>query len=1077
MYGLSRFILFIILILFSKIAFAQVNVSGVVSSKGEKDGEIIKIQGVHISIEGKNKKKNYAVTNAQGEYKIEVAMGDVLVFSFLGMMEKRITVTQQNSQIINVIMNYDIEILEDIVVSTGYQKKDIKTLTGSVVKVKKELINNRPTARVSDLLAGVAPGLLVTRNNPGRIGGTTTITSQGGGFRSSSGMLVVIDGLPQSENFNINTVNPNDIESINILRDSEAVIYGSRAANGVIVITTKKGGATPKINVTSSFNYKVPTIRFKAQDIVEFLSQMDEAYTLQKDTLARFSELIKYVKDNKITSAILKQNTNKALKDIPLVTGPWPDVYGTHMADWDWSELMYGTAIDRNNSISFSGSLKDQGLAYYASIGNSDEQSLLKYGKNSRSTLFANTKLDFSPKDWVQLGVNINSSFSNEVIPTDINQAETSLTSRAGWQAPFDDNQRPLRWGGFTSPIAHFRDGGENNIKTNRYQGQFYVDVKPIKDLSIKVTAQKSFYDFNALSIRKKAKNYRYNSDATSFINSRTVVNRTTNKNTSFIGLLSVNYTFTLDDINSFEIFGNYTHEEFDRKSIFVGRYDVFNENIPDLDLANDEITDLSDTHTEEAITGLSTNIRYTLLGRYTLEGYFRQDGSSRFAKGHKFSNFYGGGLAYTLSDEDFFKQFVPEDIVSNLKFRFTYGNLASRDGIGMYDFSETIAIDKSEILFGTPGSYTLQQRARLSNPASNDRTWMIINKRNFGFNLGFLENKLTMVIDIYRSTSDNGFYNNEVPNSFGASSPQINGAEYTNNGWEFAINWKDKIKDFQYTTSFGISDNIIKTVKLPDRRTVSYGNNPWVEGQENNIYYGYKFDGLVKTQADLDDYKNKVLVTHNGFGIGDAKYRDMDGDGKLEQTPYKVGKDGKPTDDSGDLIALKSTNPHLYYFINFNGSYKGFGFSMVLNGVGEWYTYDRRHISYGFPWAIREKSTYKIGYHPQNRPNTNVPRYYAAVEGWNNSINSWNYIYSDGAHIQKNVPYLRIQNIQLSYTLPMEWTNLIKLQKLKMFVNLQDLGYLINYMSDSYSPEQPFNRSIVPYVATYSFGLNIDVN
>uniref|UniRef100_A0A2B4RFN2 TonB-dependent receptor SusC n=1 Tax=Stylophora pistillata TaxID=50429 RepID=A0A2B4RFN2_STYPI len=959
-------------------------------------------------------KKVGVQTDFDGVFEINADLEDTLIFNYVGMQKKEVVVRSIDlSSDFEVILEDDENILDEVVI-TGYQKKDEKTLTGSVVKVDMKRIQNRPTARVQDLLAGIAPGLLVTRSNPGRVGGGgTSITSQGGGFRGSGNMLIVLDGLPQSGDFFLESINPQDIESINVLRDSEAVIYGSRASNGVIVVTTKTGkNGKHKISVRSNVMIKMPNIVFKAQNIVEYVRAMEEGWNLQKisPTLG-YPKLIKYLNDNNITSETLEENNKKPLAEVPFLKGvPFPDVYGVHMFDFDWNKLFYGPAIDHQNNITFSGGVKEKGIKYYANIGNTRENSLMKYGKNHQNNLFGNAKLELQLKKWIKLGVNINTSFIKNTSPSQIGNAETFLTSRPNnWTAPFNLDGNPIRWGGYRSPISYARDGGEATIRANRFQGQAYAVITPLKNLNINLTAQQSYYSMKSLTGIKKAYDYVWDTKKPKqAINAQTSVSRSNTFNRFFNGTATIDYKFKLGDIHDFGLFGLYSHEEFDYSTTSSRRVNRLTESITSLNLTSSKDQNTSDSMVQETITGLSFNFRYTLLGRYTLEANVRQDGSSRFAKGFKYATFSGVGLAYSLSDENFFKNAVPKNIVSKVKLRFTQGVMANRNGVGLYDYAQNVNINNSGVLLGALGTSVKAQQAYLSGPSSENRTWVKINKRNFGFDLGFINDKLALRADIYKATTDNGFYSKEVPTSFGAAMPQINGAKYENNGWDLQVKWSDNIKDFSYGISAGLSDNVNKVVSLPDSRIIRYGTNSWVEGEEVNSTYGFKFEGLMKSQEQVDAYKAAFtagIPTRSDFGVGDAMYKDMDGNGKLEFRPYKLGEDGKPTDDSGDLIRLKNTNPHYYYFINLDASYKNWSFSMVLNGIGSWYVYDTtRQSNYAYPWVTRDKYTYKIQYHPTNNPNSNIPRFYAAESNWDTTIARWNYRVSDGAHVMKNV-------------------------------------------------------------------------
>lgn len=1081
----KRILLLLLFSMFASFGYAQKQhlVSGTVVDASEEP-----LVGVAVLLKGKNKGVQ---TDFDGKFSLRATADDVLVFKYVGMKTQEVSLERlDGAKTLSIVLSESQAQLEEVVISTGFQEKNVETLTGSVVVVDTKMIQNRPATSMQHLLRGVAPGLLVTRSNPGRIGGGgVSIVSQGGGFRGAGGMLVVIDDFPQDASFSLQSINPNDVKTLAILRGAETILYGPDGANGVIVITTKNGGK-PKVTVDSRVIYKAPNIWYRAQNIYEYAMGMDESWKQQGTSgPVQWPDLIKFIKDNKITSEKLVANSKKPLSEVPVIwKAPWPDVYGSHMADWDWSKIMYKPVVNYQNSIALQGRIKKvdrpEIIRYRASLQRSKDHTMMRYGENYLDNIFAtlNLRLDYRP--WLTIGGKIDTGFFDGVNPNNLGSIEQLIMGRTGWSAPFDNDGNPLRWGGFRSPIARARQGGNTTQNSFFARTNLFLDLKPIKGLLAKFSIQSNNSRYKELNITKKSYDYRLNPDGgksvKNALNGNTSVSRNANSRRNVVARASVSYAKEFaNKTHLINLFAVYNHQERDFVTFNVRRRDVLSERIPSLDLASTEDQTSSDATSQNVKTTLGASASYSFKKRYNLSFTYNRYGASNFAEGYKFSNFYSWGVAWNLQNEPLFAKFVPGSLVQEFKLRFEQASTATTGGIGLYDFSQNVGIGQSSILFGAPGSYSRTQVATIGSPSSDERTWALTQRRTFGVNLKLFGKRLKFMGDIFQASTNNAFYTEESPNTFGASMPQINGAGFENNGWDFQIEWNDRIKDFSYNIAFQLSDNMKRTVKLPDVPLKVYGNNAWVKGEESNTIYGYQFEGIMKTQNQVDDYKGKFtagLPTRSDFGIGDAMYKDMDGDGILESRPYEVGEDGKPTADSGDLIRLKSTNPHYYYNINFGFGYKGFEASVMLTGIWQWWQYDRRGVDYAFPWVSRDKYTYQTGFHPTKRPDIDVPRFYVAGSDWNGSVAAWNYRYSNGAHVQKNVGYLAVQNVQLAYNFPMKFLDNIGLRRFRIYANVSDPGYLINPMSKSYSPEQPFNRNIQPYPVTYSFGIDFDL-
>lgn len=1035
----------------------------------DKNGELL--IGVNVSVRGTT---NGTITDLNGLFSLEVPKGAILEISYIGHLTQILEIDEQNDY--SIVMAEDTQKIEEVVV-VGYQSKERKNLTGSVATVDTKMLENRPAARGTDLLQGVAPGLIISRTNPGRVGGGDVgIEIQGVSARSGSDVLVVIDGLPQPLGSidAINSINPNDIENISVLKDGEAVVYGSRASSGVIVITTKSGKQN-KVEASYTASFKTPSLYSKKANVIDTYLLMDKAWNMSGvDNILGYPTVINYIKDKNLTFNDVKNND---YKHVVSGSAPFPDTPFLVFSHYDWFDLMYGTAITHNYDVTASGS--SEKASYYTSIGYIDEGSMLQYGENSNKTAFARVKLDYRFNNWITVGSNINLRYQNYVEPIDLGGLEGAIAGRASWDVPYTPEGRYCSWGGPPNPIGLANERGENRQQRYMMSAQFFADFTPIKNLKIRAVGQKSYDGIKARATMKWFDTYYWNESfaypSLANRNADTYSYYGNNFDQSLNMTISADYKNTFLKDHAIRAFAAFTHEEFQYDHATAQARDLAYLGLNTLNLGNPVKNLVSDSQTENTLKGLLANVGYTYKDKYTVEGYFRRDGSSRFASGHKWNNFYGVGGAYIISNESFFKKLNIDNYLNYLKIRLNYGELGNQAGIGNYDFVQSLSISTSNILFGTPSSVLKQQIAGLSGFPSDTRTWQISRKLNVGVDLSLLNDRLSVAYNQYVTNTNNAFYTEEFPSLLGTTAPNINGAEIRAKGWDLAITWRDQLKNgFSYSVSVGINDSKTKAIKLPDNVVPDLSGNAWVEGYPLGAQFGLVYDGIMQNQGEVDAYYSQIKggIT-NRLQPGDVRFKDLDGDGVIESTLYQTDENGKPLESSGDMVYLGDKRPHYQYYINLSAAYKGFEFSAILNGVGKWNVVQNDRIGWGFPWTqVLEHAVSEPGWTPENP--VEFPRLYITDATFDNSVNNHNFTPSTAPFSFVNVPWLNIKNIQIAYSLPKEWVSKIHMNRIKIFANATDLGYIINKMPESYSPEQPFSSAIAPYTRTFSIGLNV---
>ncbi|MDN5204351.1 SusC/RagA family TonB-linked outer membrane protein [Fulvivirgaceae bacterium BMA10] len=1021
------------------------------------------------------------ITDSDGKYRLTIPDdATTIVFSYIGYVREEVEI--EGRSIIDMTLTPDVSTLSEIVV-VGYQTKEKKNITGAVATIKADQIKDRPTARTADLLAGLAPGLVVTRRNPGRVGGgEVDIQIQGTVARSNSGALVVIDGVPQPAGATaaINSVNPNDIESITILKDGEGVVYGSRAAAGVIVITTKSGDKA-RVNAGFTTTFRTPSIQPVKTNVIQMYTLWAKAWELNGDSpFFGHSNVINYIQDNNLTFDQIKDNNYLDPNYPHIITGvvPWPDTPYLVFSHTDWFEEMYGTAVTRNYDLSASGSTEK--LRYYLSLGVADEGTLLQYGDNSNLTTFGRAKLDYAFNDIITVGTNINLRYQKLIEPWDMNGLESIISLRHTYDVPFSRGGRYSSWGGFQNPIGHATDRGSRTVRLYTLHPQIYTEITPIEQLSLRASFQKSAVLTNDRWSSRWYNIYRFGDEfAFPTFGNRDDDTQSLSANRfdqNFNGTFSANFQETFAEDHTIRAFTAYTHEEFQRDLTVARARGLAFQGLTTVNLGDTERPQISDDQEEIVLKGLVSNLSYSFQDRYSVEGYYRRDGSSRFAEGFKWSDFFGAGVAWTVTNEDFFVGLGIENIVSNLKLRANWGQLGNQGGIAPYDFVQNVNIYQSNVLFGAPSSVARAQAASLGGFPSNTRTWQVAEKLNFGVDLNLLNNRLGIVFNTYKTKTENAFFLQEFPSVLGANPPSINGANFEVKGWDLGVNWNDSFDNgLSYFAAIGINNANTKAISLADDVIPGIGRNTWVEGYPLGATFGLRYDGIMQTQGEVDAYYDQIT----GGGItslllpGDVRFKDLDGDGIIERRLYEVDENGNPTAGSGDMVYLGDSDPHYQYYINLGASYKGFEIGVVLNGVGEWNLVQRDRAN-GAPWIQPlEHIASNPGWTPEN-PNAEFPRLNIFNNAFSNAINNHNYTPSDAPFSWVNVPWLGIKNVQIAYNLPEQLVSRLRLSNVRVFANGTDLGYIINKMPKSFSPEQPFNASLAPYTRNYSIGINV---
>ncbi len=1023
----------------------QGKVTGIVV---DENGEIL--IGVFVKEKGTS---NGATSGTDGKFSITLSgTNPILEFSYLGYAKKEVPVGNQLS--ITVTLKEDTQMLDEVVV-VGYGTQRKASLTNAVTVVSSKDIENKPIPNAVAALQGTAPGVVVTRKGgqPGNEGYSTQIR----GWTSVNGAptLVMIDGVVGT----MSNLNPNDIESINVLKDgSAAAIYGSRAAGGVILITTKKG----KVNTKAKFEYNGLYSMDQPYGLPGRLNSWEE---LDMENIARVNAA------NNPASAIWSKQEMEWAKDPNFNYSPSGSDY-LYYYNTDYNDaLLKKTAANQNHSLSISGGTASSD--YRFSLGFYDKAGILKYGPDDfrRFNALMNYNTQFSKKVSFSTQVAYMNSSRDYTERSTQSIIEDIYTARRIFPLTVPNTDYAPN-GGKGSAIVDYvilKNGGSNNTTTNQIQGTFNLTIKDILDL---FKVQLIYSPRGTLSNVEKRINVvpRYGTNGiVAYVPGYTTPTFTRQRNESFnqtINLLA-NFNKVFNKKHYVDVLGGILAETYDQNDVTGTATDLFTTSVWSLKYGDNTKNVLSDNLQQNRLLSYIGRVNYSFEDRYLFEASFRYDGSSRLAKDNRWAFFPSLSAGWNISQESFYGDKL-KNILSNLKLRATWAQVGNDYGGGNYDYISSIS--RGNVYpFNNTKVYSYYES---SLPAIT-RKWETLTTSNFGFDYGFFKNRLYGSFDYFLKKTTDMMATPSYPTVIGIATGKENIAEMKTWGWELEVNWRDNFllnsRPFDYSVGFSIWDSQNKITKYLAQKAISAGINGIIEGMPINTIYGYRSLGYFQSWNDVyPDPANPtkmapVPASRPYTSPGDLRYEDIDKSGIING--------GKNTvDDHGDLINLGNTSPRYSFGLNLSASWNGFDLSALIQGVGK-----RKLLlnpSFVIPFSASWYQPYDIhrDYWREDNPNAMYPRLF---------LGSYNREVSD-KWIQ-NAAYARLKNLQVGYTIPKSITSKIRIQRLRVFFTGENLCDIMNKMTIKlYDPETPDNSSsfnnafIYPLYRSYAFGLNL---
>ena len=1041
---------------------------------------------IGASVVEKGNSGNGTITDMDGKFSLRVPSDATLVISFVGYVTQEIPLAGRTS--VSVDLKEDTEMLDEVVVvGFGTQKK--VNLTGSVAVATGEELEARPVSNVSQALQGVVPGLQISQTNGSledrpsiNIRGTATI-----GQGSSGSPLILIDGMEGD----INSINPQDIENISVLKDAAASsIYGSRAPFGVILITTKNGTEDGKvsINYNNSFRIGSPINKMHMMNSVDFASWMNDALTNDGGGVhfspERMQQIVDYANATPVGPGTRRMADGTLIYGINDAdgNGQWDDGYAYGIDDVDWyDEIFRNSTFSQEHNFSVNGGSKK--LNYYASFGFLDQSGLMKIGEEGLKRYNATAKINSQITDWLKFSYSMRFSREDYQRPATLTSSLYNDLARQGWPVlPLYD--RNGYYYDAPSPALGLAEGGSDKKQTDIINQSVTLEIEPVKNW---ITRANFSYRIQSAN-RHWDSLLRYNHDAEGnayLYTTSSNVHEDYYKENHFNFSVTSDYTHTFNEKHNLHVLVGFQAEDLKQTQFGLQRNGIMFDNKPEVDLTTgldsngDPVTPSTNgSRNEWAVAGVFGRINYDYQGKYLIEGNLRYDGSSRFRKDNRWKLFPSVSVGWNMAYEEFFEPFT--DIMNQLKVRASYGTLGNQNTTNWYQTYQTLTVTASG------GNWLMNgikpNVAEAPDLVSQSLTWETIETYNIGLDFGFLNNRLTGSFDYFvRNTKNMVGYAPELPAILGTGVPVTNNTDLRTSGWELTVSWNDLLDNgLRYGASFNVSDSRTKITRYPNNPTQDIGT--YIEGRYINEIWGYETIGIAKTQEEMDAHLATLPnggqnVTSNPapWGAGDIMYKDINGDGRI--TP------GAGTlDDLGDRKLIGNHTPRYLFGLNLNAAWKGFDLSVFFQGVMKRDYWQGSTFMFGGDgggmwWGagitgvqdyFRDENTWSVANGYQN---PNLDAYLPRIR-----FNSQN-IQCQTRYLQ-NAAYIRLKNLQVGYTIPAQITQKWGIDNVRVFFSGENL-WTGTGLADQFDPEtisggNDENGNAYPLSRTISFGLNI---
>ena len=1055
-------------------------VSGkVVDSKGEP------VIGAAVLVKGT---MTGTTTEVDGSFSIGAAGNAILVISSMGYTDAEVAV--QNRSVVNVVLEEDALFLEDaVVVGYGVQKKE--NLTGAISVISSDAIQNRSNSNLGGILQGTVPGLTITSPS-GRPGDDVSINIRGWNSINGGSPLVLIDGVLGS----LDKVNPNDVESISVLKDaSAAAVYGAKAGYGVILVTTKSGGDNDghaKVRFSSRLGFSTPTTstdwETRGYYSVYLANLFMNAYNGNQQILYN---------ENDMEQLWLRRNDKVENPERPWVIIDQTQGRNTYKyyANTDWWHVFFNDRKPmQNHSISFTGGTKS--IKYFFSGSFDQEQGVFRQNPDTFKKFNLRSRISFDVNKWMNISNNTAYYVSLYNYPGLSSQDATFYQLTAGY-FPFLPAQNPdgtyiyqtdLGGGGQSISGNLANEFFKNKNRENTFTNTTEITITPIKKLEIKANYT---YSYNSAADLHRAVNGTFSSKIPLMTETLTTGDNEDKLNELFQSFDThtanayATYTDKFADAHNLKVMAGANVETYYHKRNTLDGYELLSQNLNDQNLVGGKEegikADTGGKQSEYALLGFFGRINYDYKGKYLLELSGRYDGSSRFPRGQRFGFFPSFSLGWRVSEEKFFSPL--KNWWNDLKVRFSYGSLGNQVVSSYYPYIRTVSLGTQNYLFGSNKSTV----AKYSDPVASDMTWETVNQKDLGIDLALFGNKITFSGDAYiRETKKMLVLGKPLPASYGAEPPLTNNAELRSKGYELSLTYRNSVSvfgkplDYSATATFNDYIGFITKYNNPTKNLSSPG---YYVGMRNGEIWGYTTDGFFASDEEARNYPVdqspvcQIIYSsageEHGLRAGDLKYVDLDGDGV-------IGSGANTVDKPGDRKIIGNSEPRYQYGLNLGFNWAGFDFSVFFQGIGKinWYpSGDARYFwgLYARPFSSWIQKDFYKSYWTEENPDAYFPRpraYVAMKDGRELGTVNDRYL--------QNLGYCRLKNLTFGYTLPKKFTEKIDIESVRFYFSGENLaywapGFHCDYIDPEAAARTKGKTPIYPWQKTFMFGIDIN--
>lgn len=965
---------------------------------------------------------NGTISDVDGRFSLAVSDDAVLEVSFIGFVP--ISIPTSNKTVLNIVLNEDTQKLDEVVV-VGYGTQKKINLTGSVSVVDNKRIVDKPVPNLTMALQGTTPGLTIfqTSGKPGA-GGTVRIRGIGS-KNAGDAPLVLIDNVERS----MDDINVNDVANISILKDAAASsIYGSRASNGVILITTKRGTEGTSISYNGYVGWQSPTNMPKKVNALEHMRYYDMA-------LKNMNRAPKY---------------EEQIKEYELY-----GVDNFSRFDTDWQDLVLtGSGLITNHSVSVS--TGTDRIKYLVSGNYTNQDGIIENNTYERMNLKMSSDMAITKKLTLSVDVDLNNTRSTEPsqqTPEDI--IRRTIGMAANLPGVFDNNRYGDGWLG-ENPVAIANSSGTKDVDQGKNIIAGKLLYKPFEGLNLMASYSTTRINSSSKNTKKQYEIYKPNIATNELELDRLYPTQSGLEERSTRSIRNVfqlqgTYEKTINKHN-FSVLAGFQSEEFSTKSLGGQRSNLLNPDKPYLDMADASGQSVNGSFQEYAMAGFYGRLTYNYAEKYLFEINGRYDGSSRFRRGNRWAIFPSFSAGWRLSEEKFWDGL--KNIINNAKIRFSVGQMGNQNLPSYYPtYSALNDGGKADHLKNYYFDGILYPAYIPTKAENSSLTWEKSTQYDIGLDLHLFDSKLVIIGDYFRRNITDMLLDLPIPSYVGVLAPYINAGAMCNKGWEISIDWKSKIRNVNYNILFTLTDiqNEVTDLRGTESKTDVFLMK---EGYNLYTYYGYKADGLFQSEEEIANAPYHFANT----APGDIRYQNTVNN--AEDNPK-----GEITPD--DRVPLGNHMPRYEFGLTLGAEWKGMDVSLFFQGVGKRDNYLSGMGTRAFYAPAFEGTMYEHqkDFWTEDNPGASYPR--LTLDSSNN--------YQTSSFWIKSGAYLRLKNITIGYTIPRKFTKKFGVKSLRMYASAQNLFTLDSFF-EGFDPEIPNNSgSFYPIMKTYSLGISLN--